>query len=176
MKTDLSKNINWGFSFSVCIDRAFPCRKGSNSLKEIYHYGTWKMENLCLCLDWGDMPLKMYLIDLDQNLLYISEFSTLSQEVMSHCCIVLNIINHLIDSSAPVISTTKTQTQVSQNAITNPNASPIKQIKAASIVQDITSNLNFSYNWTNMCCMIRHDIWNVKKYTFSIETKTATVT
>ena len=70
--------------------------------------------------------------------MYISEFSTLSQEVMSHCCIVLNIINHLIDSSAPVISTTKTQTQVSQNAITNPNASPIKQIKAASIVQDIT--------------------------------------
>ena len=69
---------------------------------------------------------------------YISEFSTLSQEVMSHCCIVLNIINHLIDSSAPVIATTKTQTQVSQNAITNPNASPIKQIKAASIVQDIT--------------------------------------
>ena len=57
---------------------------------------------------------------------------------MSHCCIVLNIINHLIDSSAPVIATTKTQTQVSQNAITNPNASPIKQIKAASIVQDIT--------------------------------------
>ena len=52
---------------------------------------------------------------------------------MSHCCIVLNIINHLIDSSAPVIATTKTQTQVSQNAITNPNASPIKQIKAASI-------------------------------------------
>ena len=32
----------------------------------------------------------------------------------------------------------KTQTQVSQNSITNPNASPIKQIKAATIVQDLT--------------------------------------
>ena len=67
-----------------------------------------------------------------------SDFSTLSQEVLSHCYIVLNIIHHFIDATAPVIMHPKTQTQVSQNSITNPNASPIKQIKAATIVQDLT--------------------------------------
>ena len=44
----------------------------------------------------------------------------------------------MIENTAPVIAPTRTQSQVSQNAITNPNASPIKAIKAATIVQDLT--------------------------------------
>ena len=70
--------------------------------------------------------------------LKFSEFSSLSHDILNHCFIVLNIIHHLIENTAPVIAPTRTQSQVSQNAITNPNASPIKAIKAATIVQDLT--------------------------------------
>ena len=51
-----------------------------------------------------------------------------SQEISTHCFVVLNILQHLIDCIAPdsVIKSQSGSQQVNQNSITNPNASPIK--------------------------------------------------
>ena len=54
------------------------------------------------------------------------ELSQISQDLTSHCFVVLNILQHLIDCNAPDHQAIKSQSQVSQNSITNPNASPIK--------------------------------------------------
>ena len=54
------------------------------------------------------------------------DLNQLSQEITNHCFVVLNILQHLIDCNAPDHQAIKSQSQVSQNSITNPNASPIK--------------------------------------------------
>ena len=65
----------------------------------------------------------------------LSELSEVSQEILTHCFVTLNIIQHLVESSTPINQAPKSQ--VNQNSITNPNASPIKQIKASAIVQEL---------------------------------------
>ena len=66
----------------------------------------------------------------------ISELSEVSQEILTHCFVTLNIIQHLVESSTPINQAPKSH--VNQNPFTNPNASPIKQIRPAAIVQELT--------------------------------------
>jgi hypothetical protein len=72
------------------------------------------------------------------------DLAAITQELLQHCCRVLNIVNHLMDSNAPTIQAPKNQgAQVTQNSITNPNASPVKQLKApAAFVQELADSVS----------------------------------
>lgn len=60
------------------------------------------------------------------------------QTILSHCFILLNILHHLIEATAPPPVQNPAKATVDQNTITNPNASPIKALKKPSeIVQDL---------------------------------------
>ena len=53
--------------------------------------------------------------------------------------VVLNIIQHLLEATTPSMTSTAASksVQVDQNSITNPSASPIRQLRPASIVQEL---------------------------------------
>lgn len=65
------------------------------------------------------------------------ELTETSQEILTHCFIILNITQHLIEATTPIQNQSGPKSQVDQNSITNPNTSPIKKPVASQIVQDL---------------------------------------
>ncbi len=51
-----------------------------------------------------------------------------TQDIVSHCFKVINILSHLIDLNAPAIQPPKSQAPGPQGSVTNPTVSPIKKL------------------------------------------------